>query len=312
MRVKMRVLLILFVSVSVFANQAIDRVKFNWINKVDKPAHGAIHHSLFSKANNAQVGFYVYLPDHYKDNPKTHYPVIYSLHGGGGDESRNLGRIHILKKAMELKLIPPTIMVFPNGAKSSAYLNSHDGSFQVKTMILEEIIPYVDEKFRTIKGARARAVHGFSMGGTGSCYLAFSHPEMFSSMTNFAGSGNMRVDFDPAAKDAHTKVRYFQNKKNMLGDDQQFWKENIGYYAIEKRQDYIRKKLGIRIVFGKKDKGIQGAEKFHEFLKSLNIPHDFVLHEGGHNWGTEQNGLDTMKFHAEHFELTQQEKDLLK
>ncbi|EDM29438.1 putative esterase [Lentisphaera araneosa HTCC2155] len=299
------------ISLTSFADLAIDRVKFNWLNKVEKSAHGAVHHTLFSKANNAEVGFYVYLPDHYENNPQAHYPVIYSLHGGGGDESKNLGRIHILKKAMELKLIPPSIMVFPNGAKSSAYLDSHDGSLKIKTMILKEIIPYVDDKFRTIPEARARAVHGFSMGGTGSCYLAFTHPEMFSSMTNFAGSGNMRVNFDPAAKDAHTKVRYFSNKKNMLGNDAQFWKENAGYYAIEKRQDYIRKKLGVRIVFGKKDKGIKGAEQLSAFLKSLNIPHDFVLHEGGHNWGTEQNGLDTMKFHSKHFMLSDQEKALL-
>ncbi|MCH2205530.1 MAG: alpha/beta hydrolase-fold protein [Lentisphaerales bacterium] len=298
-------------SLSVFADSAIDKLKFNWINKVEKPAHGAVHHTMYSKANKAEVGFYVYLPDHYKANPKARYPVIYSLHGGGGNESSNLGRIHILKRAMELKLIPPSIMVFPNGIRSSIYLDSHDQSIMIKTMVLKEIIPYIDGKYSTI-GARARAVHGFSMGGSGSCYLAFQSPEYFSSICNYAGSGNSRINFDPSSKDAHKKVHHFKNKRNILGPEKDFWKNNTGYSVLEKNQHEIRENMGVRVVFGRKDKAFQSAEKFVQFLESLKIPCEFAVHEGGHNWGTEQNGLDTMKFHAKHFKLKQEELDLLK
>ena len=70
--------------------------------------------------------------------------------------------------------------------------------------------------------------------------------------------------------------------------------------------------MGVRVVFGRKDKAFKSAEKFVQFLKLLNIPCEFAIHEGGHNWGTQQIGLDTMKFHAKHFKLKQEELDLLK
>ena len=62
----------------------------------------------------------------------------------------------------------------------------------------------------------------------------------------------------------------------------------------------------------RKDKGLQGAQEFSAFLKSLKIDHEFDLHEGGHNWGTEKNALDTYAFHNKHFKLSEQELQMLK
>src|SRR6476620_11472805 len=61
-----------------------------WVNA---PAPGALpagasHHPYFSKAMGHDVGYCIYLPPGYRDNPNARYPVIYNLHGAGGDETR--------------------------------------------------------------------------------------------------------------------------------------------------------------------------------------------------------------------------------
>ncbi|MDD7987264.1 hypothetical protein PQO01_20110 [Lentisphaera marina] len=79
---------------------------------------------------------------------------------------------------------------------------------------------------------------GFSIGASGSTKLAFLHPHIFSSFTNFAGSGLLlRVDFDPSDKNQTRKIRYFA-KYRMLGDDPEFQKENIAYANVEKLRNY--------------------------------------------------------------------------
>ena len=304
--------IMLVVSSSLAAQTAREQTKFEWINKDTKNATEAQHHTLYSDANDAEVGFYIYLPEHYEHNPKSRYPVIYSLHGGGGDESRNLRRIEGLKKAIQNKLIPPTIMVLPNGAKGSGYQDSFDGSLMIKTMIIKELIPHIDQKFRTIPESRARAIQGFSMGGAGATQLGFLHPNMFSSITNFASGGILKVDFDPTSEEARKTIPYFGNKYKMMGNDPQYWKDNLGYSIVEKNHELIRRNLGIRIVFGKKDKGLEGAQNLSRFLVSLNIEHDFILHEGGHSWGEEVHALDSYAFHNRHFTLSADELKLLK
>ena len=299
--------ILLLISSVLVAQTARESVEFNWVNKSEKSIKGAQHHTFYSQANKAEVGFNVYLPEHYQKNSNSRYPVIYVLHGGGGNERSGLTRIRSLELAIKKKIIPPTILVMPNGGKGSVYLDSFDGSYMVKTMIIKELIPHIDKEFRTIPERRARAIQGFSMGGSGSTKLALLHPHIFSSFTNFAGSGLLRVDFDPSDKNQTRKIRYFAPKHRMLGDDPEFWKENIGYAIVEKNRETISEKLGIRIVFGKKDKGLQGAQEFSAFLKSLKIDHEFDLHEGGHNWGTEKNALDTYAFHNKHFKLSEQE-----
>ena len=302
--------LLLAVSSSLTAQTAREKTKFEWINKDTENLTEAQHYTFYSDANNAEVGFYLYLPEGYNQNARSRYPVIYSLHGGGGDESRNLRRIEGFKKAIQNKLIPPTIMVMPNGAKGSGYQDSFDGSLMIKTMIIEELIPHIDQNFRTIPESRARAIQGFSMGGAGATQLGFLHPNTFSSIVNFASGGILKVDFDPTSEEAAKKIPYFGNKYKMMGDDPQYWKENLGYSIVEKNQELIRRNLGIRIVFGKKDKGLEGGRNLSRFLDSLNIEHDFILHEGGHSWGEEAHALDSYAFHNRHFTLSAEELKL--
>lgn len=137
---------------------------------------------------------YVYTPYGYETSTQS-YPVLYLLHGGGGDEDAwsTMGRaVQILDNLIEKKLAVPMICVMPNG---------NPGQEAAKTLMLEEttfdrtdpkyanlyinsivkdIIPYVEKNFRAIAKPDARAISGLSMGGGHTTAVTGQYPGVFS------------------------------------------------------------------------------------------------------------------------------------
>ena len=136
----------------------------------------------------------VYTPYGYEKNPKAKYPVLYLLHGGGGDEEAwtSMGRAaQILDNLIEKGLAKPMIVVMPNGNPNqraanilgletiqidrndpkwaNAYVNS----------LVKEIVPFIDKEYRTIAKSSGRAIAGLSMGGYGTLYNALKYPTTF-------------------------------------------------------------------------------------------------------------------------------------
>jgi len=137
----------------------------------------------------------VYTPYGYEKNPKAKYPVLYLLHGGGGDEEAwtSMGRAaQILDNLIEKGLAKPMIVVMPNGnpnqraantlgmetieldrndpKMANAYVNS----------LVKEIIPFIDKEYRTIAKADGRAIAGLSMGGGHTTSATILYPGTFS------------------------------------------------------------------------------------------------------------------------------------
>ncbi|MFB2117781.1 ChbG/HpnK family deacetylase [Parapedobacter sp. 2B3] len=164
------------------------RPEVKWVNAGLPPSKGLSHHVLESDAMGHEVGFTVWTPDGYQENAQVRYPVVYFLHGMGGNESSDAaGFSSWVAKAIESRVLPPVICVFPNGGRSG-----YRG--QVERMIVEELIPLIDGEYRTIPKAEARGVVGFSMGGAGAVHLAIRYPKLFS----VAGSmgGGIRLEGD--------------------------------------------------------------------------------------------------------------------
>ncbi len=117
----------------------------------------------------------VYTPYGYETNPKAKYPVLYLLHGGGGDEEAwtSMGRAaQILDNLIEKGLAKPMIVVMPNGnpgQQAAPTLNLPtkqvtEQNAYVKSLVTE-IIPFVEKNFRAIPKPDSRAISGLSMGG---------------------------------------------------------------------------------------------------------------------------------------------------
>lgn len=142
---------------------------------------------------------YVYTPFGYQDS-KERYPVLYLLHGGGGDEDAwsTLGRTRqILDNLIEHGRARPMIVVMPNGNPSqfaSSPLQIEEkkidrtftSTFDNYQSLVADIVPYIDSHYRTIAAREGRAVAGLSMGGGQSFFIAFDNPGTFSSLGIFS------------------------------------------------------------------------------------------------------------------------------
>jgi enterochelin esterase-like enzyme len=138
----------------------------------------------------------VYLPHGYDEAGDRRYPVLWCLAaytnaGPGQVNWRNHGenlpeRLDRLIAAGEM---PPVIMVFPDAYTSlggNQYVNT-PAMGRYADHLVEELIPAVDEAFRTIPEPAARGVFGKSSGGFGALHLSFSHPGHFAAVASHAG-----------------------------------------------------------------------------------------------------------------------------
>ena len=133
----------------------------------------------------------IYLPPGYESSERA-YPVFYLLHGLGGDHTGwvRYGRADMTADSLiAAAAIPPVILVMPDGGRSF-WLDSDPvtGFGAVETALLQDLIPHVDEKYRTISTRRARMIAGLSMGGYGALRLAFRHPELFGAVAALSPS----------------------------------------------------------------------------------------------------------------------------
>lgn len=126
------------------------------------------------------AGLCVYLPPGYATSHRV-YPVIYLLHGGGGDEGDGVAMGHLREIMDGLIADDPNaaaLVVMPDGTNAQWY-DSMGGRIQSERYVTDAVIPYVDRHFRTVASRRGRAVTGVSNGGYGAMLLAARHPDLF-------------------------------------------------------------------------------------------------------------------------------------
>lgn len=125
----------------------------------------------------------VYLPPGYKTSGKK-YPVIYYFHSIVGTADMILGgspAAQLLERAFSSGVLKEVIFVVPdcsNGGVGSLYENS-PVSGRWLDYIIQELVPFVDEKYRTIRNSNSRALAGDFMGGRGALKLAMTHADVF-------------------------------------------------------------------------------------------------------------------------------------
>jgi S-formylglutathione hydrolase FrmB len=227
------------------------------------------HKTFESEVAKQKVGYTIYLPPGYETDTEKRYPVIYNLHGNGGNERKGLESQAILHDGITKGWWPPMIMVRPNGGRSTFYKDSADGRFPIETMFINELIPHIDKSYRTIAARHGRCIEGFSMGGRGSTRLAVKYPDLFCSL--FCQAGNVprtSEGYDPTMPDVYPN--------SYLGKDKQNYIDNDVFLLIEKNKDKIKGRLRILIACGTKDMGhLVTIREFHDALLKLDIDHTY-------------------------------------
>lgn len=150
--------------------------------------HGHVQQVLFpSPSTNTSRRAFVYTPPGYEKNTKANYPVLYLQHGWGEDETAwsNQGHANLIMDNLIAEgKIKPFIIVMTYGMTND--IRPGGGglrNFDIKpfqTVLLDELIPYVDATFRTVAKRSHRAMAGLSMGGFETHTITLARPDVFS------------------------------------------------------------------------------------------------------------------------------------
>ena len=182
---------------------------------------GSVHQIWYdSKTLNLTRRMQVYTPPGYEDS-KEAYPVLYLLHGGGGDEEAwpTLGvAANILDNLINAGKAKPMIVVMTNGNPGQAAANvvtpaipastlpvGGMGSMLFEKSLVADVIPYIENHFRAKKNKESRALTGLSMGGLQTMNTSFEHPSLFNYIgvmsMGFADMSRFGIKLDVSKRD---------------------------------------------------------------------------------------------------------------
>jgi enterochelin esterase family protein len=168
--------------------------------------HGLVSENIyFSKLTNSFRRCFVYTPAGYEKDTKTRYPVLYLQHGSFEDETgwASQGKANlILDNLIAAGKTVPMIIVMDNGyayKPQTGEPNARPASAFEEVMI-NEIIPMIDAKFRTVADREHRAIAGLSMGANQTMRIIMNNLDKFASYGGFSGTSNYpsTADVDPA------------------------------------------------------------------------------------------------------------------
>ena len=217
----------------------------------------------------------VILPDNY--DKSTSYPVVYLLHGAGGNYADWIKNVPEIKEDVDLYQF---IIVCPDGNVTSWYFDSPiDPTWKYETYVSSELINSIDKKYSTIKNRSGRAITGLSMGGHGALSLAFKHQSVYSAVGSLSGG----VDLCPFPNNWNISKR--------LGAYAEYpdrWKSNS---VVNMIYMLTPNSLDIAIDCGVDDFFYAANVKLHDLLRYNNIPHDFSSRPGAHTWDYWRNSI---------------------
>ena len=234
-----------------------------------------------SKLVGQTLPYHVVLPPNYHA-PKsraTHYPVLYLLHGLGGSHDDWVSkRAHLAQHAAQQRII----IVTPEG-KDGWYTDGAQANEKFESYIVQELLPDVERRYRTIAMREGRAVAGLSMGGYGALKFGVKYPDKFIFAASMSG--------------AHGAPRWDVNDKEMID----FVRPSIArvYGAMDnpvraandlfKLIDALPPERIAQLPFlyldcGTEDFLFDSNRALDELLLKRKIPHEFRALPGGHTW----------------------------
>ena len=215
----------------------------------------------------------VYTPPSYNENTKTKYPVLYLLHGAGGDEYSWIARgpvgavmdnLIAAGKAKEMIVVVtngyPLQFASPNAGPlnpnpQAGVNNMGNGKFEES--LVKDVIPFIEKKYRTYTDKNNRAIAGFSMGGLQTQHITNSNPDMFAfiGVMSMGLQDNNRLNtFNPEEYDRQIKAVVKANPKL-------YW-------------------IGI----GKEDFLYESVVKLRKRYDEAGLKYEYRETEGGHTW----------------------------
>ncbi|RYE52541.1 MAG: esterase, partial [Sphingobacteriales bacterium] len=161
--------------------------------------HGLISENIyFSKLTDSWRRCFIYTPPNYNTNNAARFPVLYLQHGSFEDETgwANQGKANlILDNLIAKKQAKPMLIVMDNGYafepfKTSQRNKTGKGVSNFEEVLINEVIPMIDGKFRTLADRDHRAIAGLSMGANQTVRILMNNLDKFSYYGGFSGTPN--------------------------------------------------------------------------------------------------------------------------
>ena len=248
-------------------------------NYFEAKKHGNLHQVWYESPTLGMTRrMFVYTPAGYEENTEK-YPVLYLLHGAGGDEDAwsTMGRTRqILDNLIEKGLAKPMICVMPNGNPNQvaartlmieekpmdreAWMNN-----SYPKSIVQDIVPFIEKTYRVDARPEARAIAGLSMGGGHTITTSLLYPGFFDYICPLS-MGIMNRDND------ETVLKNYETQFQGL------------------------KKEGYKLYFlacGDTDFLFESAKTLDKMLTDNGLEHTFFVSSGGHTWSNWRIYLNT-------------------
>lgn len=161
---------------------------------IDVP-HGTVSYQYYTSEELGQRPVVIYTPPAYEDHPDQQYPILYLLHGTTDTEETwtKVGRANIILdnliaegKAEPMIIVMPYGRAYPVISKSSGSLREWENLQEFKKDFMENLMPFVEKRYRVKADAQHRAIAGFSGGGGTSLYFGLNNTDLFSWVVGFA------------------------------------------------------------------------------------------------------------------------------
>ena len=280
--------------------------------------HGKLYHVWYPSSLNGmkQRRMTIYLPPAYNSNNAS-YPVLYLLHGSGGDEDawQGCGRVmQILDNLISKGYCKPMIVVMPNGNVTLAAAPGADpnnpnvlpsgnnvpsmfGKFE--KLFASEIVSFVDSHYRTIKSKEGRAIAGLSLGGLHTLYTSLNNPNLFGYVGLFSAQttnalNNKRINNVRRINDVWNEIKSILPFVSNRGLDKKISSltdgANNGDLEVYEHLDVKLKKQFENppklyyIAVGKDDFTKKLNDDFRKLLDSFGFRYYYNETSGGHTW----------------------------
>ncbi len=241
--------------------------------------------SIPSKILNRPVDYCVDLPADYASTAPRRYPTLYFLHGLFGNDHRwvDRGGKETLDRLTADGTIGKFIVVLPD-AGETFYINSEDGKDRYEDFFIHELVPFIDQHYRTLANKEARGISGLSMGGYGALHLAMRHSDLFGAV---AATSAVLINDLPNPIPTEGRWRFYSRiLSHAFGSpiNQAYWKANSPLTLARHPEAF----QGLKIYFDVGDHDRYGFEKgaaiLDEILSKENYPHTYAERPGGHGW----------------------------
>ena len=237
--------------------------------------------SMTSKILKMDRKYAVYLPAGYETSQRS-YPVLYLLHGSGDDHTGwvQFGEVLLIAdKAILDGSATPMVIVMPDAnTGQKGYFNDTKGQWRYEDFFFQEFMPFIEKTYRIKADKRYRAISGLSMGGGGTYIYALHHPELFSAACPLSASpGPLNLEeakkrlarTDPNVADS-VVLKYY-NSQSVLA-------------LVDKMPEDQKKAVRWYIDCGDDDFLGEGNCLIHIAMRKKEIPHEFRIRDGAHNW----------------------------